>query len=100
MGIKLLVMKGWIKYGEQQSGDALKLIERINQHLNLPSSNGLSKTWSDGITAFCTLDSNSGATIFWGSVVKVDTDQMGDCLTQQEIESIIQIPEGCKICGQ
>jgi len=92
-------MKGFIKYSEDQTREALNLIERINNCLGLPTKDGLSLTWQNGVLAYCTLDTNSGSTIFWGTVVKIDTDQIGDCLTTQELNSIIQIPPYCQICG-
>jgi len=96
MGFKILTMKGWIKFDEIDH--ATNLIKSVNNCLGLPSEDRLTLTW-DVTTALCTLDPNSGATIFWGYVVKVDTDRMGQCLTSQQLSEIIQIPNDCQICG-
>lgn len=89
-------MKGFIKYGEQETQQALDLINQINDCLGLPA--GESSTW-DTATALCSLGASSGYTEFWGYVVKVDTDQLSDCLTPQQVQNIIQLPEGLGICG-
>lgn len=89
-------MKGFIKYGEQELQQAEDLINQINDCLGLP--NGETTTW-DTTTAFCSLDSQSAATQFWGYVVKVDTDQLSNCLTPQQVQNIIQIPTDVYICG-
>ena len=89
-------MKGFIKYGEQEAQQALDLISQINDCLALPE--GETKTW-DRPTALCSLDGSSAYTQFWGYVVKVDTDQLTDCLTPQQVQNIIQLPEGIAVCG-
>jgi hypothetical protein len=87
-------MKGFIKYNDiTESQD---LIISINSCLGLPA--GETQTW-DTTTSYCTVGPISAYTEFWGYVVKVDTDQMGQCLTQEQINSIIEIPEDCNICG-
>jgi len=92
-------MKGFIKYSEDQTREALNLIEKINNCLGLPTKDGLSLTWQNGVLAYCSLDKNSGSTIFWGTVVKIDTEQLKDCLTPQQISEIIQLPDDVYICG-
>ena len=92
-------MKGWIRFNEDQTNEALQLIDRVNTCMGLPTSDGLSLTWQDGVSAYCTLDPQSAATQFWGTIVKIDTDQMGQCLTQSELNSIIQIPTDVYVCG-
>jgi hypothetical protein len=89
-------MKGFIKYGEQEAQQALDLINQINDCLGLPD--GDTTTW-DRTTALCSLDGSSAYTEFWGYVVKIDTDQLADCLTPQQVENIIQLPEGLGVCG-
>lgn len=89
-------MKGFIKYGEQEAQQALDLINQINDCLELPA--GETKTW-DTPTAMCSLDASSAYTEFWGYVVKIDTDQLTDCLTPQQIENIIQLPTDISVCG-
>jgi hypothetical protein len=89
-------MKGWIKYNEQEIQQSLDLITQINDCLGLPE--GETTTW-DTTTALCSLDASSGYTEFWGYVVKIDTEQLTDCLTPQQVESVIQLPEGLGICG-
>jgi hypothetical protein len=89
-------MKGWIKYNEDQIAQANDLVNQINDCLSLP--NDKTSTW-DVPTAFCTLDSQSAATQFWGYVVKIDTDQLSECLTPQQLGEIIQLPEDIQICG-
>jgi hypothetical protein len=87
-------MKGFIKYNDiTESQD---LISSINNCLGFPQ--GETTTW-DTTTAICTVGPTSAYTEFWGYIVKVDTDQMGQCLTQEQINSIIEIPEDCNICG-
>lgn len=90
-------MKGFIKYGEQQIQQALDIVNQINDCLGLPA--GETTTW-DTPTALCTLGSSSAYTEFWGYVIKIDTEQLQDCLTPQQLEQIIQIPEGVEICGK
>ena len=89
-------MKGWIKYNEQEIQQALDLITQINDCLGLPE--GETTTW-DTTTALCSLDASSAYTEFWGYVVKIDTDQLSECLTPQQIESIIQLPTVVSVCG-
>lgn len=89
-------MKGFIKYGEQETQQVIELINQINDCLGLPA--GETTTW-DTATALCSLDASSAYTEFWGYVIKIDTDQLSDCLTPQQVESIIQLPEGLGICG-
>jgi hypothetical protein len=89
-------MNGFIKYGEQEIQQGLDLINQINDCLGLPA--GETTTW-DTPTAMCSLDALSAYTEFWGYVVKIDTDQLTDCLTPQQIENIIQLPTGISVCG-
>ena len=90
-------MKGFIKYNEDQAQEALDLISQINDCLGLPQ--GQTTTWSYA-TALCNLNpQTSGYTDFWGIVVKVDTDELSQCLTPQQIQNVIQLPEGLGICG-
>ena len=89
-------MKGFIKYGEQETQQALDLINQINDCLGLPA--GETTTW-DTPTAMCSLDGSSAYTEFWGYVVKVDTEQLSECLTPQQIENIIQLPTDVSVCG-
>ena len=89
-------MKGFIKYGEQEAQQALDLINQINDCLGLPA--GETTTW-DTTTAMCSLDALSAYTEFWGYVVKIDTDQLTECLTPQQVDNIIQLPEGLNVCG-
>jgi len=89
-------MKGWIKYNEEEAQQALDLINQINDCLVLPA--GETTTW-DTTTAYCSLDASSAYTEFWGYVVKIDTDQLTDCLTPQQIQNIIQLPTGISVCG-
>jgi hypothetical protein len=89
-------MKGFIKYGEQEIQQALDLTNQINDCLGLPA--GETTTW-DTATALCSLDASSAYTEFWGYVIKIDTQQLTVCLTPQQVESIIQLPEGLGICG-
>ena len=89
-------MKGWIKYNEQEIQQAQDLINQINDCLGLPILG--TETW-DTPTAYCSLDSQSAATQFWGYVVKVDTEQLSSCLTPQQVDNIIQIPSDVYICG-
>jgi hypothetical protein len=89
-------MKGFIKYGEQETQQVIELINQINDCLGLPA--GETTTW-DTATALCSLDASSAYTEFWGYVIKIDTDQLSECLTPQQVESIIQLPEGLGICG-
>jgi hypothetical protein len=90
-------MKGWIKYNEQEVQQALDLINQIDDCLGFPA--GETTTWQDGAIALCSLDGSSAYTEFWGYVVKVDTDQLTDCLTPQQVENIIQLPTGISVCG-
>lgn len=87
-------MEGWLKYNTEQEG--IDLINSINNCLGLPQ--GETKTWYDAPLQLCSSGSTSGYTEFWGYVVKVDTNQMGQCLSQGQIDAIIQIPEGIKNC--
>jgi hypothetical protein len=89
-------MKGFIKYGEQEIQQANDLINQINDCLELPA--GETTTW-DTPTAMCSLDASSAYTEFWGYVVKVDTNQLTNCLTPQQVENIIQLPTGISVCG-
>jgi hypothetical protein len=89
-------MKGWIKYNEQEVQQALDLVNQINDCLGFPE--GETTTW-DIPTALCYLGASSAYTEFWGYVVKIDTEQLTDCLTPQQMENIIQLPEGLGICG-
>jgi hypothetical protein len=89
-------MKGFIKYGEQEIQQANDLINQINDCLGLPE--GGTTTW-DTPTAMCSLDASSAYTQFWGYVIKVDTDQLTNCLTPQQVENIIQLPTGISVCG-
>jgi len=86
-------MKGFIKY--EQKEQALDLINQINDCLGLPA--GETITW-DTTTGLCSLDASSAYTEFWGYVVKVDTDQLTNCLTPQQMENIIQLPTGISVC--
>lgn len=87
-------MKGWIKYNTLEETESF--IQQVNTCLNLP--NDLTYTW-DLPRSYCTLGPTSGYTEFYGYVVKVDTDQMGQCLTQEQLASIIEIPSECGICA-
>lgn len=89
-------MKGFIKYGENEAQQALDLINQINDCLGLPD--GETTTW-DTPTAICSLDGSSAYTEFWGYVVKIDTDQLADCLTPQQLNQIIELPSDVYICG-
>jgi hypothetical protein len=89
-------MKGFIKYAEQEAQLATDLVNQINDCLGLPD--GETRTW-DTPTALCSLDASSAYTQFWGYVVKVDTEQLKDCLTPQQVENIIQLPTGIAVCG-
>lgn len=90
-------MKGWIKYNEDQAQQALDLISQINDCMGFPQ--GGTNTW-DYATAFCSVNpQTSGYTDFWGYVVKIDTEELSSCLTQQQIDNIIQLPDGLGICG-
>lgn len=90
-------MKGYIKYNEDQAQQALDLIAQINDCMGFPQEG--TTTW-DYVTAYCTANiQTSGYTDFWGYVVKVDTEQLSDCLTQQQKDNIIQLPDGLGICG-
>lgn len=89
-------MKGFIKYGENEAQQALDLINQINDCLGLPD--GETTTW-DTPTAICSLDGSSAYTEFWGYVVKIDTDQLADCLTPQQLNQIIELPLDVYICG-
>ena len=89
-------MKGFIKYGEQEAQQALDLINQINDCLGFPQPG--TTTW-DTPTALCSLDASSAYTQFWGYVVKIDTEQLTDCLTPQQIENIIQLPTDVSVCG-
>lgn len=88
-------MKGWLKYNDFQQAE--NLIKDLDNCLGLPTSDGLTITW-DIPKSICKIDSASGATDFWGYVVKIDTDQLGDCLTDEQKAQIIQIPDDCLIC--
>ena len=87
-------MKGWLKYNTEQEG--IDLIHSINNCLGFPQ--GETTTWYEAPLAMCSLSPSSGSTEFWGYVVKVDTDQMGQCLTQSQIDSIIQLPSDINNC--
>jgi hypothetical protein len=89
-------MKGYIKYNEQETEQAQDLINQINDCLGFPQPG--TDTW-DTATAYCRLDSQSAATQFWGYVVKVDTEQLSECLTPQQVENIIQLPSDVYLCG-
>jgi hypothetical protein len=90
-------MKGLIKFNEDETSKCYDLINQINDCLGFPS--GETITWQESPIAYCTLDSESGSTIFWGSVIKIDTDQLSECLTPQQMDSIIQLPSDVYICG-
>lgn len=87
-------MLGFIKYDDNISAE--NLINQINTCIGLP--NGSTYTW-DTPRSYCTLGPTSAYTEFYGYVVKVDTDQMGQCLTQEQLASIIEIPTDCGICA-
>lgn len=87
-------MKGWIKYNTEQQG--IDLINSINSCLGFPQEG--TTTWYEAPLAMCSLSPSSASTEFWGYVVKVDTDQMGQCLTETQINSIIQIPDDINNC--
>ena len=72
-------MKGFIKYTEREIQQATDLVNQINDCLGLPADETI--TW-DTPTAMCSLDASSAYTQFWGYVVKVDTEQLTDCLTE------------------
>ena len=86
-------MKGFIKYTEIQQ--AKDLVNQINDCLGLPI--GETITW-DTPTDMCSLDASSAYTQFWGYVIKVDTEQLTNCLTQQQVENIIQLPSNIAVC--
>jgi len=86
-------MKGWIKYNTIAEAD--HLVTTINGCIGLPE--GETITW-DTPRSYCSLGPTSAYTEFYGYVVKVDTDQMGQCLTQEQLASIIEIPTDCGIC--
>jgi|LakMenE18May11ns_1017448.scaffolds.fasta_scaffold9810749_2 hypothetical protein len=90
-------MEGWIKYNEQEAQQALDLINQIDDCLRFPQPG--TETWQDGAIALCSLDASSAYTQFWGYVVKIDTEQLSDCLTPQQVDNIIQLPEGLNVCG-
>lgn len=88
-------MTGWLKYNTEQEG--FSLIQRIDGFMSLPK--GQTTTWQYEPLPFCSVNpQTSGQTDFWGYVIKVDTDQMGGCLSQQEIDSIIEIPNEITLC--
>jgi len=87
-------MKGWIKYNTIEEAD--HLVTTINECIVLPQ--GETYTW-DTPRSYCTLGPTSAYTEFYGYVVKVDTDQIGQCLTQEQLASIIEIPSECGICA-
>jgi hypothetical protein len=88
-------MKGFIKYTEREIQQATDLVNQINDCLGLPADETI--TW-DTPTAMCSLDSSSAYTQFWGYVVKVDTEQLTNCLTPQQVENIIELPPGISVC--
>lgn len=90
-------MKGLIKFNEDETSKGYDLINQINDCLGFPE--GETTTWQESPIAYCTLDTQSGSTIFWGSVVKIDTDQVSECLTPQQLSQIIELPSDVYICG-
>lgn len=85
---------GYIKFDTTKH--AQDFINQIDDCLGFP--NGGTLTW-DEVTSICTLDiSTSGYTDFWGYVVKVNTDELNSCLTQQQKDNIIQLPDNCQRC--
>lgn len=90
-------MKGYIKYNEDETSQAFELISKIDNCLGLPEPD--TKTYQEFLTAFCKLDAQSAATQFWGSVIKIDTDKLGNCLTAEELSKVIQLPDDVYICG-
>jgi len=90
-------MKGFIKFNEDETSKGYDLINQINDCLGFPEPG--TTTWQETPIAYCTLDSQSGSTIFWGSVIKIDTDQLSECLTPQQLSQIIELPSDVYICG-
>ena len=87
-------MNGYLKFNTLSSAN--DFVDNINNCLGLPM--GDTETW-DEPQSFCEIDPiTSGATEFWGYVVKIKTDQMGQCMTQQQIDDIIQLPNDVLIC--
>lgn len=87
-------MKGYIL--EQNYSSAEQLIAKIDTCMGFPS--GGTTTWQDGPLSFCSIGATSAYTEFEAYAVKVDTDQMSNCLTPQEIASIVDKPIDWNIC--
>lgn len=88
-------MKGYILFQDFQNAE--QLITEINTCLGLPQGETL--TWQDGPLSFCSMGVTSGYTEFEAYAIKIDTDQCGQCLTQEQISSIINKPIDWNICS-
>lgn len=87
-------MNGFLLFGNEQ--DALNLIQTIDDCLGLPDGGTI--TWQDGALSYCSVGATSAYTQFEAYAVKIVTDRCGKCLTQQEIDNIVQIPDDWGFC--
>lgn len=87
-------MNGFLIFPNEQ--DAIDLIQTIDNCLGLP--NGGTLTWQNGPLSYCSVGQTSGFTEFQGYVVKIVTERCGQCLTQQQIDDITQIPDDWGLC--
>lgn len=88
-------MTGYILYQNFQNAEAL--ITEINTCLGLP--NGQTLTWQDGPISFCSVGPTSAYTEFEAYAIKVDTNQLDSCLTEEQKSNIINKPFEWGICS-
>lgn len=88
-------MNGYILYQDFQNAESL--ITEINNCLGLP--NGQTLTWQDGPISFCSVGPTSGYTEFEAYAIKIDTDQCGECLTQEQLTNVINKPIEWGVCS-
>jgi hypothetical protein len=87
-------MKGYLLFQEFQPAE--DLINEINTCMGFP--NGQTLTWMNGPYSFCSVGPTSAYTQFEAYAVVVDTEQISQCLTQEQIDNIIQKPVDWSFC--
>lgn len=87
MGIKILIMEGFIIY--QNIEQANSLIRTINDCMGFPEGETL--TWQDKPYPVYSIGIDGEYNEFVGYVIKIDTLQCGQCLTEEEINLITEL---------
>jgi hypothetical protein len=87
-------MKGYLLFQDFQESE--NLINEINSCMGFP--NGETTTWMNAPYSFCSVGSTSAYTQFESYAVVADTEQISQCLTQEQINNIIQKPANWSLC--